>query len=82
MSHKHYGGGSQGSMRCLMGIDVGTRSARPGLFDTDGRLLSGGRHDTAAFSYAADCREHSCHDIWRGVRSIDMTHCLSTIMVD
>ena len=48
----------------FVGIDVGTGSARAGLFDRDGRLIATARHDIETWREAGDIVEQSSEDIW------------------
>lgn len=49
------------------GIDVGTGSARAGLFTADGRLLASARRPIAIWREAGEIVEQSSEDIWRAV---------------
>ncbi|ONN66163.1 FGGY-family carbohydrate kinase [Herbaspirillum sp. VT-16-41] len=52
----------------LIGIDVGTGSARAGVFQPDGRLLASARHDIALFRDERRARvEQSSAQIWEAV---------------
>lgn len=51
----------------LLGIDVGTGSARAGLFTRDGELVATGKHDIALWREGADIAEQSSNDIWSAV---------------
>ncbi|ASY65658.1 D-ribulokinase (plasmid) [Sinorhizobium sojae CCBAU 05684] len=51
----------------LIGIDVGTGSARAGVFESTGRLLAAARQDIALFSEGPDLYEQSSEDIWQAV---------------
>ena len=48
-----------------LGIDVGTGSARAGLFDGAGTLKGSASHPIRIFRPAEDFVEHSSEDIWR-----------------
>jgi len=48
-------------------VDVGTGSARAGIFDRTGRLLGRGEHPIAMNRPRADHAEHDSEDIWRAV---------------
>jgi len=50
--------------RLYLGIDVGTGSARAGLFDAAGRMLGTGAHPLAMHRPAEDFVEQSSDDIW------------------
>ncbi|MGH7150246.1 MAG: FGGY-family carbohydrate kinase [Planctomycetota bacterium] len=49
----------------LLGVDVGTTSARAALFDPAGRLLGFAEKPIELFTEGADLAEHSSEDIWR-----------------
>jgi D-ribulokinase len=51
----------------LIGVDVGTGSARAGLFTPDGRLLASAKRDIAIFHETGDIVEQSSTDIWNAV---------------
>lgn len=51
----------------FIGIDVGTGSARAGVFDAAGKLLGVAKHDIALFQEAGDIAEQSSDDIWTAV---------------
>jgi D-ribulokinase len=53
--------------RHFVGIDVGTGSARAGVFDGSGRLLASARRDIALFHEDGDIVEQSSEDIWAAV---------------
>lgn len=54
-----------------LGIDVGTGSARAGLFDADGRTLATASHPIRMWKPTADFVEQSSDDIWRAcVKSV------------
>jgi D-ribulokinase len=48
----------------FIGVDVGTASARAGVFDEKGTLLSTARHPIAVWHDAGDVVEQSSSDIW------------------
>jgi len=50
-----------------LGIDVGTGSARAGVFDAAGRMLASAKHDIAVWKEPGDFVEQSSADIWRAV---------------
>ncbi len=47
-----------------LGVDVGTRSARAGVFDAGGRLLASARRQIAIWREPGEIVEHSSADIW------------------
>jgi D-ribulokinase len=55
------------SDRCFIGVDVGTGSARAGVFDEAGALLGAAKQTIAIWYEAGDIAEQSSDDIWRAV---------------
>lgn len=53
------------SGRFYLGVDVGTGSARAGIFDARGQLAGAGVHGIEMFRPADDFVEQSSDDIWR-----------------
>lgn len=53
--------------RHFIGIDVGTGSARAGIFDRDGTMVAKATRDIALFRDGPDIAEQSSNDIWRAV---------------
>ena len=53
--------------RYVIGVDVGTGSARAGLFDASGRMLGSGKHDIAVFHESGSIVEQSSTEIWAAV---------------
>lgn len=51
----------------LLGVDVGTSSARAGVFDAAGTLLASAKADIRLWREADDIVEQSSDDIWRAV---------------
>lgn len=51
----------------FIGIDVGTGSARAGIFDRTGRMLATAKRDIALWRDGPDIAEQSSADIWRAV---------------
>jgi len=51
-------------MRAFIGVDVGTTSARAGIFDERGALLATARHPIAIWREPGAIVEHSSADIW------------------
>ncbi|MGK6314832.1 FGGY-family carbohydrate kinase [Neorhizobium sp. DT-125] len=51
----------------FVGIDVGTGSARAGIFDRNGVMVSTAKRDIALYREGADIAEQSSNDIWRAV---------------
>lgn len=54
-------------MSCFLGVDVGTGSARAGIFDQSGKLLGAGSRAIAMFRPQTDFVEQSSRDIWEAV---------------
>ena len=52
---------------CVIGVDVGTGSARAGVFELGGRMLASARHDIALFHASGAVVEQSSADIWSAV---------------
>jgi D-ribulokinase len=50
-----------------IGVDVGTLSARAGVFDSAGQLIASGRRHIAIWRAPGDIVEQSSEDIWRAV---------------
>src|SRR5881394_670330 len=50
--------------QAFIGVDVGTSSARAGVFDETGTLLSTARHPIAVWHETGDIVEQSSSDIW------------------
>lgn len=51
----------------LLGIDVGTGSARAGVFTTDGRMIGTDKCPVAIYREGGDIVEQSSEDIWQAV---------------
>jgi D-ribulokinase len=56
-----------GDDRFLIGIDVGTGSARAGVFDLSGKMLAVAKRDIALYRDAGGIAEQSSRDIWSAV---------------
>lgn len=56
--------------RYVIGVDVGTGSARAGLFDLKGRMLSVAKRDISLFREAGSIVEQSSTEIWDAVCAI------------
>lgn len=54
-------------MRFYLGVDVGTHSARAGIFDDAGKLHAAAAREIQVFRPAPQYAEHSSEDIWRAV---------------
>ena len=55
------------SAKHFIGIDVGTGSARAGVFDERGAMLASAKREIALFREAGDVVEQSSNDIWQAV---------------
>ena len=53
--------------RCVIGVDVGTGSARAGIFELTGRMLASARHDITLFHASGSIVEQSSAEIWNAV---------------
>ena len=51
----------------FIGIDVGTGSARAGVFDATGKLLASAKAEIRIWREPGDIVEQSSDDIWRAV---------------
>ncbi|MGV2934224.1 FGGY-family carbohydrate kinase [Providencia sp. AGC89] len=51
----------------VIGIDVGTGSARAGVFDMAGNMLASAKHDISLFRDSANFAEQSSNEIWKAV---------------
>lgn len=52
---------------CFVGVDVGTSSARAGVFDRSGKLLAAARHDLETWHDTGDVVEQSADQVWAAV---------------
>ena len=53
--------------RYVIGVDVGTGSARAGIFDLSGRMVASARRDIALFHASGSVVEQSSTEIWSAV---------------
>ncbi len=60
----------EGTPRYVIGVDVGTGSARAGLFDLSGHMLSVAKRDISLFREAGSIVEQSSTEIWNAVCAI------------
>ncbi|PYB72601.1 FGGY-family carbohydrate kinase [Rhizobium wuzhouense] len=58
---------TEGAPRYVIGVDVGTGSARAGLFDLTGKMLSVAKRDITLFREAGSIVEQSSTEIWSAV---------------
>ncbi|MFY8099937.1 MAG: FGGY family pentulose kinase, partial [Allorhizobium sp.] len=61
---------TEGTQRYVIGIDVGTGSARAGLFGLDGRMVSVAKQDITLYRETASIVEQSSSEIWNAVCAI------------
>lgn len=54
-------------MDVFLGVDVGTGSARAGLFTRDGELLASAKQNIRMWKQGSDIVEQSSEDIWQAV---------------
>ncbi len=54
-------------MSYYIGVDVGTGSARAGIFTEDGKMLSSASKETRMWKYDNDFVEQSGNDIWKSI---------------
>jgi FGGY-family pentulose kinase len=54
-------------MTCTLGIDIGTGSARAGLFDASGGMLGSAAEPTRLWRPRSGWAQHSSADLWRAV---------------
>lgn len=71
----------EGAPRYVIGVDVGTGSARAGLFDLDGHMLSVAKRDISLFREAGSIVEQSSTEIWDAVCAI-IREAVSSAAVD
>jgi D-ribulokinase len=71
--------------QAFIGVDVGTTSARAGIFDANGKLLATARQPIAIWHEAGDIVEQSSADIWQActgaVRAVLKEAALSASLV-
>src|SRR3954471_14347105 len=53
--------------RYVIGVDVGTGSARAGIFDLAGRMVAAAKHDITVFHASGAIVEQSSGEIWNAV---------------
>jgi FGGY-family pentulose kinase len=61
---------TEGTQRYVIGIDVGTGSARAGLFGLDGRMVSVAKQDITLYRETGSIVEQSSSEIWNAVCAI------------
>lgn len=58
---------SRDAAHCVIGVDVGTASARAGVFDRSGRMLAAASHEISVFHAPGSIVEQSSTEIWQAV---------------
>src|SRR5258706_12709991 len=58
---------SMRDVRYVIGVDVGTGSARAGIFDPAGRMVASARRDITLFHASGSIVEQSSGEIWKAV---------------
>lgn len=61
---------AKGLSQHVIGVDVGTGSARAGVFDLQGRMLATAKRDISLFREAGSMVEQSSTEIWQAVCAI------------
>lgn len=59
--------GAADSARYVIGVDVGTGSARAGIFDLAGHMVGSAKHDITLFHASGSIVEQSSGEIWNAV---------------
>jgi D-ribulokinase len=59
--------GATDSTRYVIGVDVGTGSARAGIFDLAGRMMASAKRDITLFHASGSIVEQSSGEIWKAV---------------
>jgi D-ribulokinase len=59
--------GAADSTRYVIGVDVGTGSARAGIFDAAGHMVASAKHDITVFHESGAIVEQSSGEIWNAV---------------
>lgn len=59
--------GTPDSVRYVIGVDVGTGSARAGIFDLAGQMVASAKRDITLFHETGSIVEQSSAEIWRAV---------------
>ena len=67
MSNVLQSGPAAGGNQFVIGVDVGTGSARAGVFDLQGQMLASAKQDITVFQAAGSIAEQSSAEIWRAV---------------
>jgi D-ribulokinase len=67
MSTDNFTAGAAPAARYVIGVDVGTGSARAGIFDPTGRMVASAKHDITVFHSSGAIVEQSSREIWHAV---------------
>ncbi len=67
MTSENTAAGAHGGQRYVIGVDVGTGSARAGVFDLAGTMVGTAKRDITLFHESGSIVEQSSAEIWRAV---------------
>lgn len=67
MTSENATSGATGSTRYVIGVDVGTGSARAGIFDLSGHMMASAKRDITLFHASGSIVEQSSGEIWKAV---------------
>jgi len=67
MTSENPAAGAKDSTRYVIGVDVGTGSARAGIFDLAGRMMASAKRDITLFQASGSIVEQSSGEIWNAV---------------
>lgn len=70
MSNVQQSGQSAGGNQFVIGVDVGTGSARAGIFDLKGHMLASAKQDISVFQAHGAIAEQSSAEIWQAVCAV------------
>src|SRR5712675_1586654 len=70
--------------QAFVGIDVGTSSARAGIFDENGTLLATARHPITVWHEAGSVAEQSSAEIWAAcaIKGVGFDATCSLVVID
>src|SRR5258708_34039595 len=58
---------SRSNVQYVVGVDVGTGSARAGIFDLAGRMMASAKRDITLYQARGSIVEQSSREIWKAV---------------
>src|SRR6202041_2075905 len=61
---RRFEGNEESMGEAFIGVDVGTGSARAGVFDAEGRLQASAKRPIAIWREPGEIVEHSSRDVW------------------